>query len=88
MDHRDSGLEGLHVFGAVVLGGGLGHLEIVKDGQQLEYGVDHRLYDGAGLRTLLHDAGFESVALYGDLDGRTYDTSARRLVAVARKASV
>ena len=61
---------------------------LVKDGQQLEYGVDHRLYDGAGLRTLLHDAGFESVALYGDLDGRTYDTSARRLVAVARKASV
>jgi SAM-dependent methyltransferase len=59
---------------------------LVKDGWQVEYTLGHRLYDGAGLRTLLLDAGFESVALHGDLDGAPYDTNARRLVAVARKA--
>jgi SAM-dependent methyltransferase len=59
---------------------------LVKDGQRLEYAVDHRLYDGAGLRALLLDAGFESVALHGGLDGAPYDTSAQRLAAVARKA--
>jgi SAM-dependent methyltransferase len=59
---------------------------VIKDGQRFEYAVDHRLYDGAGLRALLLDAGFESVALHGGLDGAPYDTSAQRLVAVARKA--
>jgi SAM-dependent methyltransferase len=59
---------------------------LVRDGRQREYAVSHRLYDGAGLKALLLDAGFESVALYGDLDGAPYDTNARRLVALARKA--
>jgi hypothetical protein len=59
---------------------------LIKDGQRLEYTVGHRLYDGAGLRALLLDAGFESVALHGGLDGAPYDTSAQRLVAVAHKA--
>ena len=58
---------------------------LVKDGQQKEFTLGHRLYDGAGLRTLLLDAGFESVTLYGDLDGAPYDNDARRLIAVARK---
>jgi hypothetical protein len=38
------------------------------------------------LLSLLLDVGFESVALHGGLGGATYDTSAQRLVAVARKA--
>lgn len=59
---------------------------LVKDGQRKEYPLGHRLYDGAGLRALLLQAGFESVALYGDLAGAPYDSEARRLVAVARKA--
>jgi SAM-dependent methyltransferase len=59
---------------------------LVKDGQQREFTLGHRLYDGAGLRTLLLDSGFESVALYGDIDGAPYDHDARRLVAVGRKA--
>ena len=59
---------------------------LVRDGQQREFNLGHRLYDGAGLKTLLLDSGFESVALYGDLDGVPYDDKARRLVAVARKA--
>ncbi len=60
---------------------------LVKDGQRREYEISHRLYDGAGLKQLLLDAGFESVALYGDLDRAAYDTDARRLVALARKAA-
>jgi hypothetical protein len=59
---------------------------LVKDGQRKEYPLGHRLYDGAGLRALLVQAGFESVALYGDLSGLPYDTEARRLVAVAQTA--
>jgi SAM-dependent methyltransferase len=55
------------------------------DGRRHEYTVNHRIYDGAGLRALLLDAGFESVALYGGLSGAPYDTEAQRLVAVARK---
>ena len=60
---------------------------VVKDGQRQEFTIGHRLYDGAGLRAVLLDAGFSSVDLYGDLGGAPYDTSARRLVAVARKAA-
>jgi SAM-dependent methyltransferase len=59
---------------------------LVKGGEQREFNLGHRLYDGAGLKTLLLDSGFEAVALYGDLDGVPYDHDARRLVAVARKA--
>jgi hypothetical protein len=59
---------------------------LVKDGHRKEYRLGHRLYDGAGLRALLVQAGFEAVTLYGDLTGAPYDMEARRLVAVARKA--
>jgi SAM-dependent methyltransferase len=57
---------------------------LLKDGQRHEYAVGHRIYDGAGLRALLLDAGFVTVDLYGDLSGAPYDHKARRLVAVAR----
>lgn len=56
------------------------------DGQHQEFAVGHRIYDGAGLKALLLDVGFESVAIYGNLQGDPYDVAARRLVAVARKA--
>lgn len=60
---------------------------LIRDGETSEYAVGHRVYDGAGLRALLLDAGFESVSLCGSLDGQPYDTDARRLVAVATKAA-
>lgn len=60
---------------------------LLKGAWRREYAVDHRLYDGAGLKALLFDAGFESVAIYGDLAGAPYDNEARRLVALAYKAS-
>jgi SAM-dependent methyltransferase len=59
---------------------------LIRDGESSEYAVSHRIYDGAGLRELLLNAGFETVSLFGSLDGRPYDTDAPRLVAVARKA--
>lgn len=59
---------------------------LVKEGQRRDFTLGHHLYDGAGLRALLLDAGFESVALYGDMGGAPYDNDARRLVAVGCKA--
>lgn len=52
--------------------------------QRFEYCV--RIYSGQELSDLLRDVGFGDVMLYGDLDGRSYGPSARRLIAVARKA--
>jgi SAM-dependent methyltransferase len=59
---------------------------VEPDGRRREFSVTHALYDGAGLRALLLQAGFASVDLHGGLDGEPYDTRAERLVAVARKA--
>jgi SAM-dependent methyltransferase len=59
---------------------------LIQDGQKQEFRLGHRLYDGAGLKALLLDTGFESVALYGDMAGAPYDNEALRLVAVAHKA--
>jgi SAM-dependent methyltransferase len=55
------------------------------DGKRCEYVVSHRLYDGAGLRALLFEAGFEEVDFFGGIEGIPYDTEAQRLVAIARK---
>jgi SAM-dependent methyltransferase len=60
---------------------------LIKEGQRREFVVGHRIYDGAGLKALLLDVGFESVMLYGGKGEETpYDCAAQRLVAVARKA--
>ena len=56
-----------------------------KEGTVYERSFAIRLYAGTELRSLLLGAGFESAALYGDLDGRPYDQRAEMLVAVARK---
>ena len=45
------------------------------------------VYSGLELRDRLREAGFESVALHGSLDGAPYDLDAPRLVAVARAGS-
>jgi SAM-dependent methyltransferase len=52
--------------------------------QRFEYCV--RIYSGLELSDLLRDVGFAHVALYGDLNGRSYGPDANRLIAVARKA--
>ncbi len=60
---------------------------LIQDSEKSEYVIGHRIYDGAGLRALLLDAGFESVRVCGDLTGQPYDIDARRLVVVAKKAA-
>jgi SAM-dependent methyltransferase len=60
---------------------------VTREGRRREFAVTHEIYDGAGLRSMLLDAGFAAVALYGGLDGGAYDNEAQRLVAVARKAA-
>jgi SAM-dependent methyltransferase len=57
---------------------------VTPTGRQ-EVEIEHRLYSGAGLRTLLESSGFSQVRLYGDFDGSPYDLDARRLLAVATK---
>jgi SAM-dependent methyltransferase len=60
---------------------------VKPDGKRSEYMVSHRLYDGVGLRALLLEAGFAEVELYGGIEGTPYDTEAKRLAAIARKAN-
>lgn len=60
---------------------------LIKDGVTKTFEFHHTLYSGQELKDRMFQAGFESVALYGDLAGDLYDTNAKRLVAVARKAA-
>jgi hypothetical protein len=57
----------------------------VTPGGRQEVQIEHRLYSGAELRSLLESAGFSQVRLYGSFDGSPYDLVARRLLAVATK---
>lgn len=50
-----------------------------------EFALGHRLFSAEELCALVRDAGFEDATAYGALDGRAYDTEARRLVVRARK---
>jgi SAM-dependent methyltransferase len=59
------------------------HWTVLKGAERKDYELRHRLYSGAELRALLQEAGFETVALFGGLDGSAYDRQAWRLVAVA-----
>lgn len=56
---------------------------VVSAGKRAEYGASQRLFSAGELRDLLADAAFDSVDLYGGLNGTPYDDRARRLVAVA-----
>ncbi|MHC4135445.1 MAG: class I SAM-dependent methyltransferase [Planctomycetota bacterium] len=56
----------------------------IRGRDQQSFTFTMRLYAGTELATLLKDAGFATVTLYGGLDGRPYDHEARRLVALAR----
>jgi len=58
----------------------------VAKGQQRSFDLSHRIYSGAELRDELVSAGFAEVELYGGFDGRPYDGTAARLVAVARRS--
>jgi ubiquinone/menaquinone biosynthesis C-methylase UbiE len=62
---------------------------IVLDvGRRHEFEVSHWLYSASELVSLLYNAGFGEVDIYGDLEGAAYDHHAKRLVAAARKTEV
>lgn len=56
----------------------------IRGSERSEFCFDHRMFSAAELERLLLDAGFRDVDIHGALDGRPYDQSAQRLVAVAR----
>ena len=56
---------------------------VVKAGQSRSYRFEHRLYSGPELQDRLLSCGFDTVRLYGDLQGAPYGAEAFRLVAVA-----
>jgi SAM-dependent methyltransferase len=58
---------------------------LVKDGRRIEKTFTQRLYAASELRSLLFEAGFASVELYGDWDESPYDERAAKLIAVGRK---
>lgn len=58
---------------------------LIKDGEAQSFEFNLTLYSGYELKGLMREAGFEDVALYGDLKGGAYDFQAERLVAVGRK---
>ena len=54
-----------------------------QEAQTYGFSFSHRIYSAVELRGLLVEAGFHTVCIYGDFDGRPYDNEARRLIAVA-----
>ena len=58
---------------------------LLKDGVRREKVFVQRLYAASELRTLLFQAGFQAVQLYGGWDQRPYDQNADTLIAVAKK---
>jgi SAM-dependent methyltransferase len=58
---------------------------LLRGGDVQTFEFHHTVYSGQELRDRLEDAGFESVRLYGDLDGNPYGPDAKRLIAVGRK---
>jgi SAM-dependent methyltransferase len=59
---------------------------LVRDGIARTFRFHHTIYSGQELKDRLHASGFDSVRIYGDLDGAEYGPNARRLIAVAHKA--
>jgi SAM-dependent methyltransferase len=58
---------------------------LLKDGKAKEYRFHHTIYSAQELKDRLMEVGFESVRIYGDLDGSEYGPDARRLIAIAQK---
>ena len=56
-----------------------------KDNEKKEIIVIHRLYSETELSSLLFEADFRTVDLFGELNGSPYDHTARRLIALAIK---
>jgi SAM-dependent methyltransferase len=58
---------------------------MLRGDHRSEVRMSHRLYSAAELTALLKECGFADVEVYGDIDGRPYDHTAKRLLVVAHK---
>jgi SAM-dependent methyltransferase len=58
---------------------------IIKDGKRVEKIFTQRLYSASELRSLLQEAGFCEIDIYGDWDESPYDHKANKLILVCRK---
>ncbi|MDR3161228.1 MAG: class I SAM-dependent methyltransferase [Spirochaetaceae bacterium] len=58
---------------------------LIKGEKRIEKTFTQRLYAASELRTLLEEAGFSPVEIYGDWDKAPYDHRAAALIAVGRK---
>jgi SAM-dependent methyltransferase len=58
---------------------------MLKGSERKDFTLSIRLYSAAELTSLLKEAGFSSIQVFGDLEGGPYDHTAKRLVALARK---
>jgi len=58
---------------------------VIKGKQRFEHTVSLRSFSSTELSSLLADSGFNSVNVYGNLEGRDYDHEAERLVVVGTK---
>jgi len=58
---------------------------LIKDGKRIEKTFSYRLYSAAEFRSLLLEAGFSKVDIFGDWDAIPYDQHANKLIVVARK---
>jgi SAM-dependent methyltransferase len=58
---------------------------LIKDGRRIEKEFTQRLYGAGELRTLMLEAGFSRVEIYGGWEESPYDEKAEKLIVVGRK---
>jgi len=58
---------------------------LIKDGEKIERVFTQRLYSASELRTLMLEAGFSKVEIFGDWDESPYDRRAAKLIVIGRK---
>jgi SAM-dependent methyltransferase len=58
---------------------------IIKGSQAKTFKFHHTIYSGQELKDRMEQVGFESVKLYGNLDGSPYDSNAQRLIITGLK---
>ncbi|MCL2264771.1 MAG: methyltransferase domain-containing protein [Treponema sp.] len=58
---------------------------IFKDDIKTEKTFVQRLYSASELRTIMQEAGFQNIEIYGEWDESLYDQHAAKLIAVGRK---
>lgn len=60
---------------------------LIQGDRAVSFKFHHTVYSAQELKDRLREAGFGSIAVYGDLEGNEYGVDAHRLVVVARKGS-